>query len=121
MSNQSALKFLAKTTTDQNFLNNIHQITGISGDFASAPISDDQYKAVSQWAIKDGFDFTPIELKNTFENIIQQKISEQELADAELDLVAGGFNVQKAGGAKKNKGGAQTPHIGTNPGNIAGH
>lgn len=98
MSSQSALQFVAKAAQDETLLGKIRAATGITGDFAPGQITDDQYSVAAKLAHHEGFEATPDEIKNSLEKLMgQQELSEQELADAELDLVAGGFATNKAG------------------------
>lgn len=92
MSLQSAMQFLLNASQDSALLGQVRQVSGVSGDFIPGQISDAQYSAVSSFATQSGYDFTPAEIKSTFERLMApQESGEEELAEAELDLVAGGF------------------------------
>jgi hypothetical protein len=92
MSLQSAMHFVVNASQDEALLGKLREVTGISGDFIPGQISDTQFSAATTFATQSGYDFTPAEIKSTFERLMTpQDSGEQELAESELDLVAGGF------------------------------
>ena len=91
MSIENASQFIAQAIQDQTLLNKVQQATGISGNLTTAQVSDDQYNAASRLGQQEGFDFSAAEIKDAFENFTAQlRTGESELAEAELDMVAGG-------------------------------
>ncbi|MBN9392664.1 MAG: hypothetical protein J0I20_31835 [Chloroflexi bacterium] len=104
MSLQSAMHFVVNASQDKALLGKLREVTGISGDFIPGQISDTQFSAATTFATQSGYDFTPAEIKSTFERLMTpQDSGEQELAESELDLVAGGFASNVAGQKAKAK------------------
>lgn len=118
MSLQSAMHFVINASQDGVLLGKLREVTGISGDFIPGQISEEQFSAATGFATQAGYDFTPSEIKSTFERLMTpQDTSDQELDEAELDLVAGGFasnlSAEKAKVAKP--GPISTPPGGPTP------
>ena len=104
MSLQSAMLFIVNASQDGTLLGRVREITGISGDFVPGQISEAQFSKAAAYATQAGYDFTPDELKITLERLLsQQESGEQELAESELDLVAGGFATNLSAEKQKSK------------------
>ncbi len=105
MSQQSALEFVTRASADAQLFMDVIEATG---GLDPTSVDDAQFVAATAVGRRAGYDFTPAELRQAFDQFADEHpalVYDHELSLAELDLVAGGGDP----GCQRSAGFANSP------------